>query len=260
MLDAFSDYSIPLQLGGDAFETMMRQRGLDRSRSRIAVVDGLVVSVWLVSVRGPLAYLISSGTRPDFRSRGISRALAEDCIDGLRKDAVVSFQTEVLRDNETAANLYYSLGMTRQRQFDCYVIPPRTAPENTPRIFTKAKWQDIAPSVGALRQWVPSWQNADQSLDAIADRLLCLASHDDAGLGAYAVVGDRTGAIHQLAVRQDLRRRGVGTDLIRAIRQQLPDMPLRLTNILHQDVAFRSLLACAGAAQTVRQYELAMQL
>lgn len=260
MQDAFSDYSIPLRFSVEAFDFMMRQRGLDRSRSRIAVVDGSVVSIWLVSVRGPQAYLISSGTRPSFRSRGISRALAEHCISGLRKDAIVSFQTEVLRDNKTAAGLYHSLGMTQQRQLDCYVIPAQEAPASTSREFGKANWKDIAPSVSSLRQWVPSWQNADASLDAIADQLLCLIYDDDVGLGAYAAIGTHTGAVHQLAVRQDLRRCGMGTDLLRAIQHHLPNIPLRLTNVQHKDTAFRSLLARVGGEETVGQYELAMRL
>ena len=260
MQDAFSDYAIPLQLNAEAFDQMMRQRGLDRSKSRIAVEGGNVVAIWLVSVRTSKAYLISSGTIPSCRSRGISRALAEDCLNGLRKEVVQSFQTEVLRDNKTAAGLYTSLGMTKTRSLDCYLISVQEAPTRTQPTFSSMTWSDIASSVEMLRDWAPSWQNSDPSLDAISEQLVCLTRDDGAGLTAYAVCGLRSGNIHQLAVRPDLRRNGLGTDLVRALQHRLPHAPLRFTNVHHDDFAFRSLIKHVGATETAGQYELLMAL
>ncbi|MBT5433435.1 MAG: hypothetical protein P8Q36_20145 [Alphaproteobacteria bacterium] len=71
MIDAFSDYQLPLNLTLRSFQFMMVQRGLDLNASRVAVVDGSVAAIWLVAVRERNAYLISSGTRPRFRSKGL---------------------------------------------------------------------------------------------------------------------------------------------------------------------------------------------
>lgn len=260
MQDAFCDYAIPLRLGTGAFELMMKQRGLNRSSSRIALVDGKVVAIWLVSVRGSRAYLISSGTVPSFRSRGIARALAQDCIAGLRDMALHTFQTEVLRDNEKATALYYSLGMEQQRWLDCYVIPVQSVNLSKSHVFSRVKWREIAPLVPAILDWAPSWQNADHSLGAIAQDLMCFSAMDTTRLVAYAAVSAENGTIHQIAVRRDKRRFGIATALLCMIQSELPEIPLRLINVQHSDCAFRSLMTCLGAEETAGQYELTMPL
>jgi ribosomal protein S18 acetylase RimI-like enzyme len=257
---AFSDYAIPLQLNEDSFALMMRQRGLDKPCSRIALVEDEVVAIWLVSSRDSKAYLISSGTIPNFRKRGISRALAADCIAGLRDKAVKSFQTEVLRDNEKAAALYYSLGMEKQRLLDCYVVPAQTPSIGTMPQFSKVAWLDIEPSVRGVRDWMPSWQNIDTSLAAIADHVTCFALTDGIGLSAYAAFSAQSGTVYQLAVRQDMRCNGLGTALIRAVQCELPQTPLRFINVQNDDQAFTSLMAHVDAQETIGQFELAMQL
>jgi len=257
---AFSDYAIPLRLNEDAFTLMMRQRGLNRSCSRIALVEGQIVAIWLISVRASKAYLISSGTIPSFRKRGISRALAVDCIAGLRDKAVHSFQTEVLRDNDKAAAFYYSLGMEEQRLLDCYVVPAQGVSVGTMPQFSKLAWHAIENSVGLVRDWAPSWQNTDTSLAAIADHITCFALSIDTGLSAYAAVSAQSGTVHQLAVREGIRRNGIGAALIRRVQCELPQTPLKFINVQQDDQAFKSLMAHVGAQETIGQFELTMEL
>ena len=247
MQDAFSDYAVPLTLSAQAFDLMMRQRGLDPASSRVALLDGQMAAIWLTAVRGSEAYLISSGTRPAFRSRGIARALAEDCIAGLSASGVHSLQTEVLRTNETAAGLYYSLGMTRTRLLDCYAIPERTEVSGPPADLSLVDWPALRHSVAELRDWRPSWQNDDLSLDAIADQLLCVVSSDGAGVAGFGVATRETGAVHQIAVRRDARRRGIGEALVRTIQFHLQGRPLSFINVQQDDVAFRALMDHVGA-------------
>ena len=260
MLSSFSDYAIPMQLSLGAFEMMMRQRGLDLHSSRVAIVDGQVAAIWLTSVRGSKGYLISSGTRPAFRSKGLARAMANDCLAHLRATGIRSFQTEVLRDNETAAGLYYSLGMTQRRLLDCYSLPVLQAGETGSERFDLLQWADIATHVGAVRQWEPSWQNDDHSLAAIADQLLCLASFEDGILRAYAAVSPQSGTVHQLVVHKSARRQGLAVSLLAAVQQQLPETQMRLINVQQDDVAFKALMASVGATETAGQYELHMVL
>ncbi|WP_167681636.1 GNAT family N-acetyltransferase [Parasedimentitalea denitrificans] len=261
MLSSFSDYAIPMQLSLGAFEMMMRQRGLDLHSSRVAVVDGQVAAIWLTSVRGSKGYLISSGTRPEFRSKGLARAMANDCLDYLRSTGIRSFQTEVLRDNETAAGLYYSLGMTKARALDCYTLPISQASKPGSELFEPVYWRDLAPRVAKLRDWAPSWQNNDASMEAIADQLLCVAMIDEGGeLKAYAAVSPNSGTVHQLAVSKDYRRRGMARAALIAIQRQLPETPLRLINVQQDDAAFRALMTSVSATETSGQYELWLDL
>ena len=260
MLEAFSAYAVPMKLSLVDFEMMMRQRGLDLNSSRVAVVDGEVAAIWLTSIRGNKGYLISSGTRPQFRSRGLARAMAEDCLGQLRGSGICSFQCEVLRDNEAAAGLYYSLGMKRHRLLDCYSLPVLQTGKSTSFNVTKSNWRDIAPRAAKLRDWTPSWQNDDASLKAIADQVTCLAWFDGDRLMAYAAVSPSSGTVHQLAVSRDLRQQGVAVALLAASQHQCPETQLRLINVQQDDLAFQALMTSTSATETAGQYELLMEL
>jgi len=260
MLDSFSDYAIPMQLSQPDFDAMMRQRGLDLPSSRVALIDGTVAAIWLTSVRDGRAYLISSGTRPAYRSRGLARVMAAGSLAYLREVGARSFQTEVLRNNELALPLYLSLGMTKLRKLDCYRI---TAPVNMPSIdqrVQQVEWKDIAPVVGQLRDWRPSWQNSDASIAAIEEQVLCLAAYDGSDLLGYIIANPANGAFFQLAVRSDVRRQGIGIALLKALQEQAPGIALRFINISREETAFQRLMIRAGAEVTLGQFELYMPL
>lgn len=260
MVDAFSDYAIPMRLSRSEFDVMMRQRGLDLPSSRVALVDGAIAAIWLTSVRDGLAYLISSGTRPAFRSRGLARAMAADCLAYLRDIGARSFQTEVLRNNEAALPLYLSLGMTKFRKLDCYRLAAPISPSISDLGIRQVDWRDIALQVATLRDWRPSWQNSDQSIAAIADTVLCLATHSGADLEGYVIANPLNGVVLQLAVRNGARRKGLGLALLGALQMQAPGQEIRFINISREDDAFHALMVRAGADVTTGQFELHMRL
>jgi len=253
---SFSDYSVPMHLSPQAFELMMLQRGLHRKTSRIAVVDDRVAAIWLVSVRGKAAYLISSGTVPKFRRRGLARQLAADCLSGLRHRGATSFQTEVLTDNRRAHDLYVSLGMRFARTLDCYdvPVPEEAADDHEVRDVT---WPQICRDVLPLHDIEPSWQNATESLTCVADRVTCRAMFDEAGIVGYAATLSDSGTLAQLAVRKDKRRMGIA----RALISNWPGRTaLRVINADRSSSTFRAFMKSLGARQTHAQYELTMTL
>ena len=258
MNDAFSDYAVSMTLSDSAFRMMMRQRGLDTAASRVALVADRIAAIWLVSVRDRKGYLISSGTCPEFRSRGLARALANDCLTGLRANGTRSFQTEVMDGNETAMALYRSLGMTVSRRLDCYEIAPPPAPSSSQS--SPANWTDIASDVTSLRDWTPSWQNDDASLSAVSNETTCLQIRDSDGLAAYAALIPQTATLAQMAVRPDRRRSGLGSLLVSSLQRAMPDRPLRVLNAWAEDTGYSAFLSSWGAKPTVKQSELHMPL
>ncbi len=260
MVDAFSDYAIPLRLDQQGFDAMMRQRGLDMGSSRVALVDGEFAAIWLTSVRDGCGYLISSGTRPAYRSRGLARQMGDASLRHMRDAGVRSFQTEVLRDNATALGLYLSLGMAKRRELDCYSIPGADRQEDDHHEFQQVDWKQIANQAAGVREWAPSWQNSDQSLAAIADLLQCTALFDGSDLVAFAAINPKSGVLHQLAVRADRRRSGVALALLKELQIQAPDTGLRLINVWAGDDAARALMRRVGATETPGQFELHMPL
>ena len=260
MNDAFSDYAVSMTLSDSAFRMMMRQRGLHSAASRVALVADRIAAVWLVSVRGQKGYLISSGTRPEFRSRGLARALANDCLTGLRANGTRSFQTEVMDGNETAMALYRSLGMSVSRRLDCYEIAPPPAPAPSSSQSSPANWTEIASEVASLRDWMPSWQNDDASLAAVSNETICLQIRDSDGLAAYAALIPQTATLAQMAVRPDRRRNCLGSIIIAELQRVMPDRPLRILNAWADDTGYTAFLSSWGAKPTVKQSELFMPL
>jgi len=253
---SFSDYSVPMHLSQHDFSYMQQQRGLDNTASRVALVDGQIAAIWLVSVRGRRAYLISSGTRPQFRRQGLARKLAADCLAHLRHQQIARFQTEVLTTNTRAFELYASLDMTIARTLECYEMPSLTRKE-TEHDLRQISWPKIRDQVAELADIEPSWQNSVASINAVANDVQCWSVFDARGLAGYAVLMPKNGTLAQIAVRKDRRREGIGSALL---AQAHPGTTLRLLNIENTLEGLHPFLERAGARPIVHQYEMVVTL
>lgn len=254
MANAFSDYAVPVTLTLPAFRLMMAQRGLTRSTSHVAIVDGQLVAIWLVSVRGMASYLISSGTLPAYRGKGLATKLALTSLDHLRQKGLTSFQTEVLMENTAAAALYQKLGMHTRRELSCYTITgqrPRTRPQVVP-----AQWTQIADTTASFLDWPPSWQNSDASVTASGDEVLCFGTYTCSTLTGYAVLQPDTGRILQIAVHPGARRRGIGTALVNHAWAQSHTDQLGLINADRADQGFAAFVQSFPNRETPGQFEL----
>ena len=256
MIAGFSGYAVPMRPDARAFALMMRQRGMTRDASWVALAEGRVVAVWLVSVAGDRGYLIASGTDPAYRGRGIARQLANASMAGLKARGLRSFQTEVMNGNDAAFGLYRSLGMKVRRALNCYGLPSPVATSLDAKVRSLA-WPEIAAGAAGCRDWAPSWQNDDAALSRITDALACRAVTDDRGLAGYAVLVRPSGVLSQIAVRPDLRRTGLGRALIAALP---PADPLRVLNVDASDAGFDGFMTALGAQRTPGQRELILDL
>ncbi|WP_162946679.1 N-acetyltransferase [Ruegeria sp. EL01] len=252
---AFSDYAVLMELSNREFDLMMRQRGLSYKASRIAIVGGEIAAIWLMSVRGNHAYLISSGTRPEFRRQGLARQLAEDCLVGLRNERITNFQTEVLTGNQKAFDLYSALGMKITRRLECYELPP--LPGSPEHDVQQTFWAEIETEAQALAEVLPSWQNSSDAIAAVANEVKCWAASDARGLAGYVVAIPETRTIAQIGVRKDRRREGIAQSLIAACH---PGDKLRLLNVDGRSDDFHAFLQATGAEPTVSQFELSMHI
>ena len=257
---AFEDYAIPMCLSKDAFERMMVQRGLETSVSRVAVVDGKIVAFWFMSVREHRTYLISSGTIPQFRSKGLSGALASEVLKRLRAKNVVSIQTEVLEGNLKAQRLYDRIGLKTHRVLGCCEL--HKAGKHGPVLeeIRQGTWKDLSEFAIECRDWSPSWQNNDCSIAALKDDAVCLVAHRNGDPVGFLALFHRTHTIAQIAVKKSSRRQGIGTALIRSAFDISSASALRLINYDGSDVGFAKFLRAHDYRPTEGQLELRMAL
>ncbi len=259
MNHAFSDYAVPMQLDLDGFTLMMRSRGLRADLSRLVVEDGKIAAFWLIGARGDRAYLISTGTAPKFRRGGLSRRLGEVVKADLQTQGFKTLQSEVLVNNPAARALYHALGFDEGRSLDCYAGLKAALAEASQGI-TNCDMTAISSEVRGFWDSVPSWQNDIGSLIAAGRDVTCFAIKDGAGLVAYAAIVPAQSSLAQIAVRPDMRRKGLGTQLLAYGQNALAIDNLRIINIDRADTGLAGFVAKVGGALIVSQKELHLAL
>jgi len=252
---AFADYAVPMKLEPVQFETMMRIRGFSKAFSYVAMVDGSIAAFWFVGVRAKRAYLIASGTRPEFRQHGLSARIGHVVMDALKSAGNETIQAEVLETNVAARRLYARLGFTEVRSLDCYsldVIESESAVVDVQIV----KGSSLADEVQNLWDVIPSWQNDTASIQGAGADARVLEYKDQSGLTAYAVFFPAQNSLAQIAVRNDRRREGLASALISEGQRRFGLSSLRVINVDHEDRGLGALLRSCCAQRTVSQKEI----
>ena len=257
---AFADYSIPMQLSAEQFQRMMNQRGFDPQASFIGKVDGNIAGFWLMSVRDRQAYLISSGTTPRFRSRGLSTKIANKVLQHLRTRQISTFQTEVLEGNLVAQGLYRRAGMTKNRDLGCCRIDQPAIGKASFADIKRCQWLDVADHALQMRDWSPTWQNSDISIMALSKSVTCFEARAGGRPAGYLALMPSTETVLQIAVHRNFRRQGIGTALLTAATALVEKAPLRLINYDATDDGFAAFLAAQDSQRTEGQFELLLNL
>lgn len=256
MLDAFSDYLVPMKQELTEFRDMMTHRSFDPGLSRVAMSGNRVIAFWFIGRRGNASYLISSGCAPEHRRRGLSRELGRLCLAGLRRAGVRTLQLEVIVRNASARSLYASLGFAERRYLSCFTLPVTPDVSTQANIVTDGQWCDLAPLTPGLRNWQASWQNDDLSIQAAGAQAICATLHVGGELAGYAVLLKPSGTIAQIAVHPKHRGNGWGQALIRSLQVRSGNRALRILNVDAADTAFTQLVSRMGGRHTLDQLEM----
>ncbi|MEX0277025.1 MAG: GNAT family N-acetyltransferase [Ruegeria sp.] len=255
---AFSDYLIPMRHTDWSLAQMFRQRSFCRSSTIVAKAEGRPVSFWFIGRRDTQAFLVASGTRPEWRRRGLNEQIAQRVISGLKGQGASVLSLEVFRDNQAAVALYEKIGFVVKRKLDLYEIPPSTL-EPLPGVDT-ASWSDVSEMLQTHRDWQPSWLYENESLSAIQDDLDCHCIRSQGQIVGSAAVIRSSNTLAQIVVRPSVRRRGTGRRLIAHAASKAPKTAMRIINVDASDAAFKTLLTACGARETQGQFEMVLPL
>lgn len=265
-LDAFADYEVPVDFDAERLQRMMVRRGTDLGASVGAFEDDRMVAVMATAIRefeGTLtAYDTFTGVRPAFRGQGIAGRLFDVAREELQGRGVRRFLLEVIQTNEEAVKAYARAGFVTRRHFDCFEVSAAAPPGLAfPDGFAVREAARVDRQLWASwRDWSPSWQNSDASVDASIEAVVFLeavASGDPVG-GAIVVPQARD--LPQIMVAPDCRRRGVGTALLAgALRLIDPDTTLRVINVEASATADQAFLRQRGARPLPPQFEMVLE-
>ena len=218
-MEAFSDYAVGFTR--EEIERMLERRGYKPALSIGAVADGRIVAFILNgygSFQGEkTCYDCGTGTVPAYRGKGFAGKLFEQSIPTLREAGVRNYLLEVLCDNEAAIKVYRNAGFKVCANYDCYNqavgnlnIKARTVANPDIRTLDP----DKLGTMEMFTDFTPSWQNSLESISRGRDGLKIKGAFLDNEAVGFCVTDPSTGDLTQIAVRQDVRRRGIGTALL----------------------------------------------
>lgn len=255
--EAFGDYSVPIDMPLERFQSNMKRNGYDPAVSVGAFADGRLVGFIMSGHRiwegCDTAYDMGTGVIPAFRGQGIAKDMVGQLKTLLADKGLSRYILEVITTNMKALSLYEKSGFRKRRDFSCLRVDKSS-------LDTKPSYRHDHPSsidstlVGGFWDESPSWQNSSDSIQAVSDSLRISTVALDGKIVGYGLVNPANGDIPQLAVDKAYRRRGIGSSLIADLASMSSSKQLRLINVA--DEAIQSFLLHLGFEVYVRQYEM----
>lgn len=269
-LEAFSDYSIPVNPPREAFDRMLQRRGAVWPRS-VAAFDGERMVGLQVTALGeygyegtPTAYDVFTGVIPSHRGQGLAGQMFSRVLEELRPGEAEQFLLECIVTNERALSAYRKQGFEITRKLECFELEVELLEAEAPaanvaiREVSSPQWVRLAD----LHSWQASWQNARQAMERAVPPPLVIGAFRDEQLVGYAALFPDSGDLAQLAVGPEHHREGIGSALFAScVRRLAADVNrIRAINVpadAEEDLAF---LRARRAEVFTQQFEMVRKL
>jgi GNAT superfamily N-acetyltransferase len=220
---AFSDYVAgPFQLPLDQWPSLEGRQGIDKARSRVALVDGTIAAFAFTCPRAETGRwrLGAMGALPAARGSGAAPALLDDFLARAQAEGPAWAELECFAANERALRLYRGRGFEEIGPLNAWKATDAPADTPAPAVRTVDRATAFAWLEEADRRiaWLP-FPNTARSLSA-QPRPLTFWQAGSAQL-AFSVVEGTPTTLHSL-IDPDPRLHDAET-LARALRAAHPD-------------------------------------
>ena len=112
----------------------------------------------------------------------------------------------------------------------------------------------------SLWDFVPSWQNSIDSVNAVSDSFeYCIVRIEETIVG-YGIIDKVTGDIPQIAVSKQYRRKGIGTSIIAELLKSTKAQNISVINVDEQCTSMRDFLLKLGFQHNVSQFEMMLKI
>jgi len=236
--EGFHGYFVDMTLSLDSYLARLQREGLSPEFSLLALCDGKPAGFLLNGIRtnaGPrVAWNGGTGVSPQFRGRGVGKALMQATVALYQELGVQIATLEAIRDNEPAISLY--------RQFGYEVVDGLVFFNHGGKLSAgafqqansqKYKTAQVPPyKVGQLDfyQQLAPWQGHWQSLVRHNGAALIVTDSEAAAVG-YALYNkkhDEQGRVTEIALHQCVATPGAQTEAVIACALQHVFAPLEL--------------------------------
>lgn len=266
--NAFADYEI--HFDKEEVRSMLTRRGYAPCLS-FAAFEGEEIVAFTLNGIGmfngiPTAYDTGTGTSAGCRGRGLAGKIFTHSLPYLKAAGIGQYLLEVLQNNRKAIGVYRGMGFQTVREFDCFRQKISEICSRPAAVRTDADIRIEPIDVDAVRRvqsyadFCPSWQNSMESIERGRACLTCIGAFCTETPVGYCVFDRETGDLTQIAVKNEYRRKGIATQLLRQAASQMTTGFIKVLNIPTDDTALHQFLHSNGIPLMNKQFEMALPL
>ncbi len=259
--EAFSDYQVNFQLDQQTFNKRFLQKlNINFRHSWGAFIDERLVGFIFHTVNTyhnkRILYNGGTGVIPEYRGKGIPGNLFKNVFLEAQHDEITGSVLEVVTDNSRALNTYHKVGFTETRRLKCFKLL------NTEELMQTIHGYQVKTNTNPdFRNYLPMVTYEPTFLDTFSQLQYNLPNEkfiefwDNDSLVGFIAFQPHLGRISQIAVRQDYRQQGIGTQLISEAYQN-SDRSLSIMNIDENEFEMISFLVNIGFENQLDQFEM----
>lgn len=264
---AFADYEV--QINRTQFMALIKRRGFDPDVSFAAFEGKDNIIAFTLNGTGtfngiPTAYDTGTGTVKEHRGKGLATKIFEHSLPFLKDRNLEQYLLEVLQHNTGAVSVYRKLGFGVTREFHYFVQKSTEVRPGADQAGSRFSVRQIDPLAAAetegFADFAPSWQNSYESISRVPDHFVALGAFEEETMLGCCILEPASGDIPQLAVKEESRRKGIGSLLLREALRLNQSEIVKIVNADIRCVSITGFLQSKNIPVTGKQYEMIRKL
>lgn len=264
---AFADYEV--QINRTQFMALIKRRGFDPDVSFAAFEGKDNIIAFTLNGTGtfngiPTAYDTGTGTVKEHRGKGLATKIFEHSLPFLKDRNLEQYLLEVLQNNTGAVSVYRKLGFGVTREFHYFVQKSTEVRPGADQAGSRFSVRQIDPLAAAetegFADFAPSWQNSYESISRVPDHFVALGAFEEETMLGCCILEPASGDIPQLAVKEESRRKGIGSLLLREALRLNQSEIVKIVNADIRCISITGFLQSKNIPVTGKQYEMIRKL
>ena len=264
--EAFSDYTVQIQLPFEKFQRNMKRNGVDL-RVSIGLYDEEDLVGFILNGVGmwnnlPTVYDSGTGIIKEYRGKKYSKKMFEVLKQKVERE-FSQYLLEVIQTNVAAYTLYSHQGFTVERELLCFMVNKESLTKKAEPDFDFHFEKIVSPDWSTVQIFwnsKPSWQNSADAVERVSDQLEKIGVFSGDECIGYGIFGLQSGEIVQMAVKRTMRKKGIGSQLLHQISQETESLHLRIINVDKKDEETVHFLMNNNFVNDINQYEMILNL
>lgn len=258
---AFADYIVPYQLNKEQLMAKIASENIQMEKSVGVFEEGSLIAFMMHGVREQdghtVIYNAGTGVLPEYRGQGLVSKMYDYILPYLKECQVKKIVLEVIETNQSAIRAYEKNGFSVKRKLLCFAGKIQTnTMSNIASIQVIDNFSfDVFESFWDVR---PSWQSDSPSMDVLKPEALGAFVNNE--LIGYLLFNPANRRLYQIAIIPTYRRKGIGTQLLARIQQQIAEEKVQFNNVDEGAENLKLFLEKQGLIHVINQLEMIKML